>query len=291
MPPWLLPILAKAAAAVVAGSYLQSRNEKAAKAAEARNQQYLNDSKLNDLSKLRESAEKAGFNPLTALRAGAGNFQSNTAIMPSMSGYQFAVEAMTQGVNSAIDYATTYKERALDAALKTTQIESMQADIALSKARLAVLRSSSQSQYAPDAGTIPGVIPVSTQELPMTTGAIAKQTLDFFKQNPISEISQTKSGRYVNQRVIAGNTQVVLDSGRIVSIPAESMEIDEMAVGTALKFIDGTAQIYNNAVGALSSTRFGAMTKKAWRKTQDLTWTLPKNMNLTGTSKRLGPLN
>lgn len=118
------------------GMAIQKSANKAAVSAEKRNQEYLEQSKLTDLTKLRESAEKAGFNPLTALRSGAGNFQSNTAILPSMSGYQFAVEAMSQGVNSAVQYATTYKERALDALYKTTSIQSMQADIALTKSKL-----------------------------------------------------------------------------------------------------------------------------------------------------------
>lgn len=120
---------------VLGGSMIARQQQKAAESAEKRNQQYLEESKLTDLSKLRESAEKAGFNPLTALRSGAGNFQSNTAIMPSMSGYQFAVEAMSQGVNSAVSYAETYKERALDTLLKTYQFKGMQADIALTKAQ------------------------------------------------------------------------------------------------------------------------------------------------------------
>ena len=124
---------------VLGGSMIARQQQKAAESAEARNQQYLEQSKLTDLSKLRESAEKAGFNPLTALRSGAGNFQANTAIMPSMSGYKFAVESLSQGVNSAVSYAETYKERALDALLKTYQIQSMAADISLTQGQLKAL--------------------------------------------------------------------------------------------------------------------------------------------------------
>lgn len=124
---------------VLGGLAIQKRQEKAAKEAERRNQAYLEDSKLNDISKTVQAAKKAGINPLTAIRSGAGNYQSNTAILPSMSGYQFAVEALSSGVKEAITYARTYKERALDALLKTYQIGAMYADIKLANAQLAGL--------------------------------------------------------------------------------------------------------------------------------------------------------
>lgn len=130
------PFIAGALINVAGGFLMQGAANRAARDAEKRNRAYLEESKNRDLSKLRKSAEKAGFNPLTALRSGAGNFQSNTAIMPSMSGYQFAVEAMGQGIQSAIQWKQTYAERALDTMLKTYQVKSMQADIALTQAQL-----------------------------------------------------------------------------------------------------------------------------------------------------------
>lgn len=134
MPFWG-PIIG-AAIGVFGGLSIQRKQEKAAREAEARNQQYLEDSKQNDFSKTVQAAEKAGINPLTAVRSGAGNYQSNRAIMPSMSGYQFALEAMSQGARSAISYAETYKERALEALFKTYQIGAMQMDINLAKAQI-----------------------------------------------------------------------------------------------------------------------------------------------------------
>jgi len=125
-----------AAIGVFGGLQMQKRQEKAAKQAEQRNQAYLEDSKANDISKTVKAAEKAGINPLTAVRSGAGNYQSNRAIMPSMSGYQFALEAMSEGARSAISYAETYKERALDALFKSYQIGALHSDINLAKAQI-----------------------------------------------------------------------------------------------------------------------------------------------------------
>ena len=136
--------VAGAAVGVIGGLAVQNKASRDAAAAEKRNQEYLNDSKLNDLSKLRESAQKAGFNPLTALRSGAGNFQSNTALMPSMSGYQFAIESLATGVEKAVQWKQTYQDRALDTLLKTYQIKGMQADIALTKGQLKNLGVSSK---------------------------------------------------------------------------------------------------------------------------------------------------
>lgn len=134
MPFWG-PIIG-AAIGVIGGLKIQKRQEKVAREAEKRNQSYLEDSKANDLSKTVKAAEKAGINPLTAIRSGAGNYQSNRAIMPSMSGYEFAVQAMSQGARSAIAYAETYRERALDALLKTQQVKALEVETALDKKRL-----------------------------------------------------------------------------------------------------------------------------------------------------------
>ena len=161
--------IAGAAVGVVGGLAVQKKQQQAAAAAEKRNQEYVEESKTEDLTKLRESAKKAGFNPLTALRAGAGNFAAPTAIMPSMSGYHFAVEAMSNGVNQAIQYASTYKERAFDAKYKTYQMEALQTDIALNKARLSVMVSSAKAQGAAGSLTGKGTNPATDERTAVTT--------------------------------------------------------------------------------------------------------------------------
>lgn len=246
-----------AAIGVIGGIGIQKRQEKLAKQAEARNQAYIEDSKQNDLSKAVQAAEKAGINPLTAIRSGAVNYMANRAIMPSMSGYKFAVQAMSKGFSSAISYAETYKERALDALLKSTQIESMRVDIALGKQSLNNIGSRLTGADLSHGGDVRGVTSgkISTEQLVPGTG----KTLDeiFAEQTLDNRVVKTSDGSYVNDTVTAGLYPLVTPGGYTVYVPWNPEDADIGAI------LGGTGQyVATKTYDGFKNFNFGNMLKR-----------------------------
>lgn len=256
MPFWG-PIIG-AAIGVIGGLKIQKRQEKVAREAEKRNQSYLEDSKANDLSKTVKAAEKAGINPLTAIRSGAGNYQSNRAIMPSMSGYQFAVQAMAQGAKSAISYAETYKERALDALLKATQLDAMRVDIALGMQRLNNVGAKAVTGAALSAGSNVKTVTSGKTTSEAVVPGTGKTLDEIFAEQPLdNRVMKTADGSYVNDTLTAGLYPLVTPAGYTVYVPWNPEDSDVGAI------IGGTAQYgATKAYDAFKGFNFGNMLKR-----------------------------
>lgn len=99
------PVLGFIGALIGAGAGLIGGllNRKSAKKQQEQAQQFAKENSITDLVKLRDMAKKAGFNPLTALAAGAGtpaasNYQQQ--FNPALSSGGFIAESIQRGVDT-----------------------------------------------------------------------------------------------------------------------------------------------------------------------------------------------
>lgn len=100
---WFLPALFSAGSSLLGGIL----NKKSAKKQQQQAQNFAKENSITDLTKLRQVAEKAGFNPLTALMGGAGspaasNYQAS--YNPAMSSGSFIADAMSRGSDAYFSY-------------------------------------------------------------------------------------------------------------------------------------------------------------------------------------------
>jgi hypothetical protein len=97
--------------------------------ADKRSRAILNEQRSYDrdtLLRVREDAERAGFNPLTALRNGASNIGSNTYLnAPALSSADFIAQALMEGVDTGFNAP----QRELDAETQRLQNELYRAQI------------------------------------------------------------------------------------------------------------------------------------------------------------------
>lgn len=111
--PWAAAL--SAGTSLVSGLFGRKEEKKrqALAIAEARRQEHRDDTKLQRLVK---DAEKAGFNPLTALRGGAGGFQQVHNPILSLGAHGGSLSAMAEqiggSIQSAFDYDPLREEQA-----------------------------------------------------------------------------------------------------------------------------------------------------------------------------------
>lgn len=121
--------VAKVGAQVAVGAYQANQQKKANAAAKSYAADVLNEQRAYDrdtLLRVREDAEKAGFNPLTALRNGAANIGANTYMgAPALSSTDFIGQSLMQ----AIDTGFNAPQRKLDAETQRLQNDLYRAQI------------------------------------------------------------------------------------------------------------------------------------------------------------------
>jgi hypothetical protein len=234
-----------------------------------KNRELAKQDAANKFVDMSNAAEKAGINRLTALRAtggaGFGMYGGYTAKVPVLSRATFME---TFGVSMVKTWATNKINEPIDTynrEIRELEKQQRQLDIKLAKQQLSTLKKP-QNKMPAAGGNIgaPGSN-IETTELPMTI-----QGLNTLVTGALSRVTQDAGGNYVDNEIRATTVPYTTRSGRVINLPGDEMDIGAIAIGTALEFGDGIIQLYNQSIGALSSTRFGKFAKRRFEQIRDL---------------------
>jgi hypothetical protein len=119
---WFLPFLAKTAVGMVASAAVGNYQRK----------QALKDQE-NSMARMRDAASRAGFNPLTALRAGAlSGFQQG--LPPG--GAAFAAQYLGDAIGEAFDKKANEPIEKYNAEIRKLEVAQREVDLKLSRATL-----------------------------------------------------------------------------------------------------------------------------------------------------------
>lgn len=227
------------------------------------------------------AAQAAGLNPLTVLRAsggtGFGAYGGYGAVMrqglvqptisaPILSKSSVATQIGLGAIKGFVDYKTNEKKNQYYDKLNQLDLEQRQLDIKLTKRQLNQMNKQSE---IPAAGGNIGAVGsnIQTTELPMTI-----QGLNTLVTGALSRVTRDAGGNYVDQELRATTVPYVTKSGRVINLPGDEMDMGSIAMGTALELGDGFIQLYNQSIGAISTTRLGQLLKRGYEKTRDLEW-------------------
>lgn len=235
--PWWLPLAIVGGAKATSQAIQNKRDRKERKRADKKN----DSRQANYYTDLVRNSQRAGFNPLTVLRAGGGMGYSNLAgriTQPLMS-----VNPFSAGIDAAANFwASTYRtphQKEMDKLNK----EALRSDIDLSRAQTASLVKELQTQSVTGHSVIGAHENVSDIE-----------SEDIFKDGRSSEgffqplFSRTglvkrkiKGEEYVqSSEAKAGWSTVVLSDGTVTAIPGEEVEPGWVLFYEGLNSLDKT---------------------------------------------------
>ena len=124
---WFLPFLAKtlvgAGVSAAVGNYQRKQAMKDQRIAEE-----------TQFQRMRDAASRAGFNPLTALRAGALSSYAGTTLPPG--GAAFAAQYLGDAIGEAFDKKANEPIEKYNAEIRKLELEQRKADLSISRATL-----------------------------------------------------------------------------------------------------------------------------------------------------------
>lgn len=256
------PATMAAIAGAIAGPVLDlvSAKEKRKQAIEDQKNQYV---------RLREAAERAGFNPLTVLRSTGGAGFTGMPVISKAAAFGNAATGIFDAVRRAPIDKYNQEVRDLEIKQRKADLDLMPMRGKLMKAQINNLYQRQVKTQMPAVG-MPTNSAITTKELPMTT-----QALETLVNGALSRVTRDAAGNYVGDELRPTSNQYVTRSGRVINLPGDEMEIGAVAIGTGIEAIDGFIQLYDKATGALSKTTIGKMAKETVTQMQNLGQTPP----------------
>ena len=212
--------------------------------------------------RMRNAAQRAGFNPLTVMRATGGQGFTGLPTISKAAAFGNAAAGIFDAVRrSPID---KYNKE-----IRKLEKEQREVTLSIDKLQLDNLKKPKVKAVMPSVG-MPTNSTITTKELPMTT-----QGLETLVNGALSRVTRDAAGNYVGDELRPTSNQYVTRSGRVVNLPGDEMDLGAVAIGTGIEAIDGFIQLYDKTTGALSKTKLGEIAKSNWKKAQNLGQTPP----------------
>jgi hypothetical protein len=236
---WWLPFAIIGGAKVASTAIQNKRDKKAKKAADALNE----NRQRNYYANLRADAERGGFNPLTALRAGGGMGYSDLAGRITQ---PFLTQSpLAAGINAAANfYSATWKsshQKEMDKLNK----EALRSDIDLSRAQTANLNLQMQQAMAP-AILPPLSVNANTKAKDLDTNNVFENGRStnglyqpFFSRG-LAKINVKGKDYTTSAELKSGWTTVALSDDTMVSLPGEEVEAGWVLLAEGINALDKT---------------------------------------------------
>lgn len=188
-----------------------------------------------DLVKMRREAERAGFNPLSVMRAGGISAFTNyttTTTMPAISKQSLFGQIVGGVMTNAFDAWANKDIDAYNAEIRNLELQQRKADLSISRKTLGMI---GQSQSNKPTGTILQNFTETTN-----TGAISKnvlvpgtgKTLDEILADVPLDVAAVKTGdgRYVRDQVGAALSPIITPGGNVIYVPWDPQDADLGAI-------------------------------------------------------------
>jgi hypothetical protein len=213
--------------------------------------------------RMRNAAERAGFNPLTVLRQTGGR------------GFEIPVlskQAMQNWAEPLVNFARQQPIDKYNKEVRQLELEQRRADLDVTRMTGKIMKSQINAMKAPKA-KMPSAgskMPetggkITTKELPMTVNSL--QTM---VTGALSRVTTDNDGNYVDNELRATTVPYTTRSGRVVHVPGDELEIGSLMIGSGIEAIDGMIQLYEGALDSISKTKVGQMSKRAFEDLRDL---------------------
>jgi hypothetical protein len=223
----------------------------------------------NQYVRMRNAAQRAGFNPLTVLRATGGQGFTGLPVISKAAAFGNVAAGIFDAVRQAPIDKYNEEVRELEKKQRQADLELMPMRGKLMKAQINNLYQEQVKTAMPAVG-MPTNSAITTKELPMTT-----QALETLVNGALSRVTRDAAGNYVGDELRPTTNQYVTRSGRVVNLPGDEMDLGAVAIGTGIEAIDGFIQLYDKTTGALSKTTIGKMAKETVTQMQNLGQTPP----------------
>lgn len=230
------------------------------KAAKETRKNSIEDARLN-LSRVRESAELAGFNPLTALQSTGGNLGPISANVPPLASAA-ALEGAVQSVGDILSGRSAVRNQQEDANLRLTQLR-IEREEAGDAGKLARRIAGAATQFVPRPPAIPSR---STQRAPKPTPVAG-----------LTDYEETTDDTRRSQRDIAtgvGAWKVDESYDPAEFIEQEYAEIAANIYGTGKAIIDAGRNT-RAVIDHYTDGKFGEWTDAHMKKYGPARWGLP----------------
>jgi hypothetical protein len=221
----------------------------------------------NQYVRMRNAAQRAGFNPLTVMRATGGAGFTGLPTISKAAAFGNAAAGIFDAVRRApID---KYNEE-----IRKLEKEQREVTLSIDKLQLEKLNKPTQKAVMPSVG-MPQNTAITTKELPMTTHG-----LETLVNGALSRVTRDAAGNFVGDELRPTSNQYVTKSGRVVNLPGDEMDVGAVLIGTGIEAIDGFIQLYDKTTGALSKTKLGQLAKRKVTQIQNLGQTPPFSTQL-----------
>lgn len=192
------------------------------------------------MQRMRDAASNAGFNPLTALRAGAlSSFNTPGRVLPP-GGAAFAAQYLGDAIGEAFDKKANEPIDKYNAEIRKLELEQRKLDLSISRATLGQLSAPKTQLNIPPAGQKIGSS-IQTTVLPSTGASIAQEALDMLG------VRQDAQGKYVSDRGEAIVKTYTGSSGRVYRLPSSGLEWDDLLISSLLAVNDAGWQVWDYA--------------------------------------------